>query len=219
MKKMLILFGIMLLLFGCVKITYEQKVNKDGTSTQSMIMDYAKLAQMGAAYGSSSSSMGCDSDSGKSYETQGWTCEQLNDTAIKLSGKEVDPKDYTFGSTSDFLGATYTFEMPLDLEDFEGSSSGALGGGASLKDSVTQLKTYGVEMWYVLEMPAPITSAEGAVKIEGNKATFDMLDLMANGKTSVKVEAKETNLLIIGVVALVVLVVLAFVAMKVMKKK
>ena len=216
MKKLLILLGIVLLLFGCVKITVEQKVNKDGTSTQSMIMDYAEVAKMGAAYGSSSSSsMGCDSDSGKSYKAQGWTCEQLNSTAIKLSGKPGDPEDYKFNTTSDFLGATYAFEMPLDLDDLGDTSAY----GAQTAEGIAQLKAYGVEMWYVIEMPAPVTSAEGAVKIEGNKATFDMLDFMANGKTSVKVEAKETNLLIIGVVALVVLVVLAFVAMKVMKKK
>jgi hypothetical protein len=218
MKKMILIFAVMLLmLFGCVKINMTQKVETDGSSTMTMVMDMTKLIELSP---DSAKTNPCDNQN----ETilQGGTCTYSN--GVMTVTTKGDPTKYKFTTESGIIETKYRFEMPfseLSKTASSGDSSGMDTNSLNTpeaKQQLAQMKSMGVEMNYTVEMPGTITSAEGG-KISGNKATFDLLEMFASETTpnSIVIESTtmNTTMLAAGLVGLVIVI---LVLLKVMKK-
>ncbi len=223
-----------ILLLGCISIDYSQKVDRNGDSVITQVIDMSALTSLGSQYASASDQLST-------------VCQNLtkNDSSINCSydsgvitvSKPVRAKDgqYNFTKQSAFPDVIYTLEvrkLPQVVDSGNVSSVGSAPQtdadfkNPSAKLGAASLKTAGVSMTYTIEMPGEIFSAENGEIVtdqSGRKsAKFDVLELMTDGEYIV-VKSKELDLVMVAIAggAVVLLVgglAVAFVLLKAMKK-
>lgn len=221
-----LLLGLLsaLLLAGCVKIDFDQAVDRDGGSFITERIDMSALVAMSEQYGGDSdmSDICVNITSGQS----GLGCEY--DDGVVTVNKSIKPGEgkYTFTKTSELPYTVYTLEvrtLPELADPEELDSSGSAPGTAKdfkdpeAKTSAATLKTAGAAITYTVSMPGEIYSAEGG-KIADGKAEFDVLDLMSEGEYIV-VKSRELDLLVVGGAAVLLLAVIGGVAFFAIKRK
>lgn len=235
MNKKLLLFGILVLIFlaGCINVTYKHDIKADGTSTLEQSIDLTGYIEATKSIGNSSS--GFDSSQlGAMCATMAPQLSQGTDCTVNgnvLSFKRsFKPQDgfYTFESTGGITGGKYKVVISkIPAKAFvkdTGTSSDQLGVGAGqtvdtdLTDKVKNLeiakssKQIGMNMTYVVTMSAPITKASAGnynAKIDGNKATFDLIQVFQDSAPLVvEAEGGSGMLPIIGVVVGVIVLLL-----------
>ncbi len=236
MRKLL-LFAVAILVFlaGCISITYYHKVNGDGTSTLEQQLDLTgyinamKGVGTGAGGGQSDPSaqlaLLCASVQPKLKE--GTECKVENNVWTLRKAFKTEDGFYTFESKDNKQILTVN-KLPADLfmkpgEDSGGGFGGGLGTGAAQDldfndkvknkqsaDQMTQNPAFQINMTYVIEMPGPVTKAvygSHEAKKEGNKAVFNLVEVLADSAPLVvESEAGSNMLLIIGAVVAVVIV-------------
>jgi hypothetical protein len=222
MNSRLLIAGLMLsLLFaGCVKIEYEQILDRDGSSVITERLDLSALVALSEQYGEKSdlasicvnitkgqSDIDCKYDEGI--------------VTVKKSFKAGD--GYSFTRTSELPYTVYTLELRKlpDLFDSESLEGGADTSsdfkGPKAKTAATTLKTAGAEVTYSVSMPGEIFLAKNG-EIKSGKAEFDVLGMMSDGEYII-VKSREPDIVLIGGAAAVLVIVIGAAAFFLLKKK
>ncbi|MFH2106650.1 MAG: hypothetical protein ABII22_05270 [Candidatus Micrarchaeota archaeon] len=218
MRKLMLIFAVILLmLFGCVKMNITQKLETDGSSMVTVVMDMKKLIELSP-----------DAATTNPCETQEMPPETTCNYAdgVMTMTQKGDATKYKFTAENGLIENKYRFEIDFSELSKTASATGGSTSGmdpsslntAEGKEQIAQLKSMGVEMTYTVEMPGEVILAEGAMNKTGSKATFDLLDMFAGSTTDkIVVESKivNTTMIVAGLVGLVGLI---LVLLKVMKK-
>lgn len=228
-----IIFSIFALLFlaGCIDMIYTQKVSADGTSTIELDVDATKLlgmmgSQMPPEYLANVSAQ--LEASCVEARAQGVECKAEGTKIIK--SRKFTPQDgvYSFESSGGLFGSKYKVAVnKIPVVSFSAGTGNTGMAGGQTEDIILSDKAKNVQtaagmqqmqatMKYVVEMPAPITKATAGkyeAKIDGNRATFDLLEVMESSEPLV-IEAEAGGgwalIAIIAVVVAVVLILLFF---------
>ena len=235
-----LLLAAMILLSGCIKQEYYQKMEKDGSSMIKQITDFSPMVE------TMKESM-ADFDGGDSGEnvTEGLkeVCNEITDETISCSAdgliltleKRFTPEDgyYTFEVEQGLFNTykvtvnkipTDAFGDALSGEDFiDGATAStqivSLKDKTNAKQAAQTATLIGMEFSYVVEMPGSITSAtvdggEYVPEIEGSTAKYDLVEVF-DDSGSLVIESQELNILWIGIaLAVIVIAVLAFMYFK-----
>ena len=232
-----IMFGL-LFFAGCVNITYTHKINPDGSSTIEQAVDLTGYINYLKTSGTGGGGQGFDSSqltlmctAMAPQFTPGVECNVVGN--VMTFKKTVSPQDgfYDFQTSGGLFGGKYKVvvnKIPAALFTKPSADSG-LGGsgltGGQSKDVVftdkeanlqtaNGAKTIGMNMTYIVEMPAPVTSATAGnykAKVDGNKAVFDLIELFQvsdPGPIVVEAEGGTGMLMVIAVVVVVIIVLL-----------
>ena len=251
MKKIILAFAVfaLIILAGCINLTYEHTINPDGSSTLKQMMDltgyieYMKTSGAGTGQAIDASQLSAFCTTGASQFTEGTSCSVEGNSVILKKSFTKQDGFYSFESSGGLFGGKYKVViskipakafMKENTNDTVGGAGGGLGSGAAGASDIdfsdkaknlqtgTGAKTIGMNMTYVVEMPAPITKATAgkySAKIGGNKASFDLLQVFDDSEPLV-IEAEGGNgMLLIVAVVIVVLVVLLLLWFFVFNKK
>ncbi len=232
MRKLLTLAVILLFLAGCtnVSITYHHKLNADGSSTLEQQVDLSNYIRSTAGDKLDPSQLALLCASIQPQLKEGTECKvEGNIWTLKKSFKTEDGF-YTFEAKDNKYKLTLS-KLPEDLyikrdvdtgsdlgEEFSGGIGFDFNNKEENKQSAEQIKRgiaagLPVNLTYVVEMPGTITKAGAAgynAKIEGSKATFDMVKIFEDSAPLViESDASGGNLLLIAGAAVLVIVILA----------
>lgn len=234
-----ILFSV-LLLSGCISQEFTQKVGIDGTSIIEDKLDFNSMTGFYKELGFNSEDAlrnnltsivtnYCDKIATKD-KTIGCVADGLT---ITLSRNFTSKEGYyTFEANDGVPYKTYKLTInKIPMEKFgkaaQGLKFGTYFDGSGIAKDIDLRKTDenavsaqglagvpGLQLEYSVEIPGEMTSATAgnySAKITDNKATFNVVDVMASSAPLV-IESKELNVfLIVVVVGVIVLLLLAFV--------
>lgn len=222
-------------LAGCFSLTVEQQIHKNGDSTLIYRMNISKLVGLAAT---EKGTLPTESEICKNYTGTGIKCSYSNGVVtLEKDVKLSDADFYTFDvKQGNFGEKIYTVEITKLPEMSSTKSSlntnmgmGGMGGLNTTENNFTSpsapmaaqmYKTMGINITYIVKMPAKVTKAEGAVSIKDNVAVFDVLERLEHQKNIV-VEAKEEGLMIyiaFGIGAVVIVIIIGIVISKMRKK-
>jgi len=207
-----------ILIGGCISIEFEQKVDENGDCRITERIDISSLVSMAAAKGNVS--MPTEEEVCANYTKEGYECS-YDDGVITIAKdfKLSEADFYSFEREDSLFETTYTLtvtQMPkMGKEPTMFNQTGQPKIDTSLtapeaKGVASMMKTMNINITYTVKMPSPVVDAEGAVRISGNTATFDVLERMENQRNIVVI-AKGYNAALfvgIGVIAAVVIVIL-----------
>jgi hypothetical protein len=225
--KSLILVGLIaFFFFGCVNITYNQKVDRDGNSIISEKIDLGPLLALSNQSASMASQM---SDPCANLTDAGVTCTYSNSTITITRAFKLSDGKYKFTKKSEFPNVVYTIELNELPTIINSSSSTSLGdagtsgdfNSSSAKSAALTLSGMRTNITYIVEMPGEVYSAENG-QIKNGKAEYDIVSLMSNGKNII-VKSKELDMMLLAIIGgsfvlLVGGVILVIVFMKASKK-
>jgi hypothetical protein len=207
------------LVFGCVTVEYDHKVDGAGDSVITQTIDMSALIALGEQSGAEPLDM---SDMCENV-TAGVDCKVDSENSIITLSKSVKAGDgyYEFTKSAEFPNTFYTLEIDELPELMESDESTTVTTPTKFTDSdaatsAAMLAAAGMEVTYVIEMPGEIYEAEHG-KIKDNKAEYDVLELMEDGNT-IEVKSQELDLLMVGILVVVVLVIIAAVAFFLLKR-
>lgn len=217
-NKSIMALAMMVALTGCMKMNMTVDVNKDGkvaTSVQILaskdLLTAAKTDE--ATYLSQLTSQLKSNNDDVVIEEIRDTINDVDYVGIKATNA------YSSSLSTTVNEGTITLTLPIDQMSQIFKDSGIT--EESLKQyglTTSQLKTAGVEMNIVVNMPSAATSTVGTVS--GKTVTIDLIDDVLNSDTEVTtavITAKEPspmNPAVIGIIALVVIAVIFFVFKK-----
>jgi hypothetical protein len=227
---LLTVLGVSLLLSGCISISYEQKFDASGSSTLTQRMDFTRLVDLSKqVQNNSSPSQPSVADSLQqscgNYTGKVDSCKVEGNELVIVRSLKLGDKMYDFKVESEFPNKVYVLtvdylpnsDLNSGLEFALGSSGGAGLGSSGLnnanrlsempKSTPNGLKTMGIDLTYVVEMPAEVSSASVG-KISGKTVKIDLVEAMQNQEPIV-IKSKELDAVSVGIAAGAVLVVIA----------
>ena len=233
-----LLLAAMILLSGCIKQEYNQKIERDGSSMIQQITDFSPMVEtMEEAMNET------DGETGDVTEGLSEVCDKITDETISCSvdgliltlEKKFTPEDgyYTFEVEQGLFNTykvtvnkipTDAFGDALEGEDFvDGATTStqivSLKDKTNAKQAAQTAALIGMEFTYVVEMPGSVTSAtvdggEYTPEVEGSTAKYDLVEVFDDSGPLV-IESQELNVLWIGIIlAVIVIAVLAFMYFK-----
>lgn len=225
--RILAVFAVLVLLFGCAEYSYTQEFKEDGNSTLELRIDYTYTIEMYAEY------------EGKTYETKlqefknekkneceelvnansGITCK-VEKEIVEISIDLLSGEYYNFTKKNNIPDHVYILELNkilnLNLLDpVTGIDAFELNGNLSEENRVKlqAAKNLGIKLEYIIIMPGEIfdaSSGEVEGKIEGNKATFNLIEVAENAEPII-VKSKKVDEIYLYLVYLAVVVIFVWV--------
>ena len=221
--SLLILIVGFLLFFGCISSEIKHKQLIDGSAELSQTLDMSVLLTLySSSYGGST--LIDEQTACKSYK-ENLDCKYDNGV-LKLSKKYgASEAFYTFETKDELYSKKYRLTVDEIDNFFKYASTGSgyydsyssysyLYKNIKLSDPDSELtgKALGtlINYTYIIEMPGQIVSAEGAIKVEGNTATFDLVKQLKEKKPILVIsEIFDSNLFIMGAVVFALLIAVA----------
>ncbi|RLG19508.1 hypothetical protein DRN67_02525 [Candidatus Micrarchaeota archaeon] len=219
---------VLSLLFGCISLQYDHKIERSGDSVLSMSANISVLAGMVGGVGGNETDFNQQQTEAcleKEAADPKLQCEYADGVMTLTRPLSLNEGYYEFETEQDWATVRYTFtlEQLPDIDPTESDVSAGTG-SAGIEDltlkftdpqaaeNVDQMRQM-LSAKYIVEMPGTVVSAEGAEMVEGSSATFDILDMMENGQNIVVVSEEDNymNLIMIGggILVLIVVVILA----------
>lgn len=241
-KLLLILIISIISLFGCLSLEINHKQYSDGSSDIRQTVDLSLLTNYLGSYGSyyASSTQDLNKEFCKNYENI--NCSFRDGKAILSKHYLSSEVFYKFEVNDGFfikkyrltideipeLGSKYSKKDMFNRSTYSygtyGSYDSYFSSLRELKISDPKLKIVGtmfdsarIDYKYVVEMPGTITSAEGAVNINGSVATFDLVKQLKEGKSMI-ITSEEYNPLIVGFVGLIFCVFITIILISLKRK-
>jgi hypothetical protein len=223
-----------LLFSGCITITDTHRQLANGSAVVTQELNMSSLMALSASYGSSYSqadidaafALACANITKQHPEVK---CTPGSGGVISLQ-RTYGPSNafYKFETKDDIIMTEYRLTVDDLPQMYDASSLGSSASSMSQYSDYTSaaitapgsrasasiLKASGAKYEYDISMPGSITSAPGAKSFNSTGATFDVLQMMDDGKPIV-VESQEINWLVVAVLAAIALVVLAAIALAV----
>lgn len=226
--KTLLMLSFVMILTGCMKMNMKITVSEDLTMTGKvdMLFQESFFTTMGMTKEEAISSM----KKSMQKENEDYQIEEIEETidgetwvGLSVTSNELYNMDAKNILTKD--GDIIKMKLPMDELNNEINDQGF----GNLEDtgySIETLKSAGMEMNLVVEMPGKVTANAG--EVNGNTVTIDLLDLIyENNIDYIEIEAdlsqsgKGNTMLYIGIGAgiIVVLLIVGFVLKNKKKKK
>ncbi|MCD6549694.1 hypothetical protein J7K41_03235 [Candidatus Micrarchaeota archaeon] len=219
----------LLVLSGCFSVTVEQQVHKNGDSTLTYRMNLSKLFSLAAA--SKNITPPTEDEICKNYTEKGIKCSYSNGVVtlekdVKLSEADFYTFDVKQGNFGEKTYKVVITKMPK-IPSANSSSNTSMDLLNSTENVFTDpsapmaaqmYRTMGINITYVVKMPAKVTKAEGAVSVKDNVAVFDVLERLEHQKNIV-VEAKEEGSILYIVLGIGAVIVIALIGIAISKMK
>lgn len=235
--RFFILLLFSLLFFGCVSTEYSHKQYPNGNADVVQTTDTNGFTTYFNTIYPKSDTNQPNAQAKYLLNLSNQMCANYKDTdCIYKDGKVILKKSYTasnafykFEEKDDLLSKKYRLtidELPnvgtynqnaYNIYSSYSDSFAKLSGKMNLSDpaskgAATLLATYGVQMSYSIQMPGNIISADGALNVTGNTASYDLIKQMKNN-TPIVVVSEDINVVLYAVIGLVIMIcILIFIA-------
>lgn len=220
-----------LFLTGCIAITYEQKVDKNGDSVIEVNLNFEDIVSLLEKRNASNNTLFVEQNICENYSSMGWDCSYSEGELtlvknIKLSEADFYTFDIEHGSFGETVYTLTVTKLPrVSKKAFNASDTFNYSKYENLSFTspemslgASTLKLMNMNITYVVEMPAQIESANGAIAIEGNRATFNILEMMKN-KQNIVVVAKESYMIYVMIGACIMVVFAVIVGILIYRKR
>ncbi len=200
---------LLLLLTGCVDVKYTQTFDRSGSSYIIQEVNTTLLSKTAGSIDQRELQEACDE------VAPGISCS-FEKGILKIGANFLPGENsYSFRSDNGFPIARYE----ADISHFPDFNSSGMQSSSSVTSQFGQnrrfddpalsmisarMRSSGVKMTYVVEMPGEIIEAEGG-EIRGNRAYFDVLSLL-EGQGAIRVVSRELNYVYIALGLIILLI-------------
>lgn len=220
--KFIFLLIILICVSGCVKLNYNQSIDKEGHSNIELEMDISLMLTGMLEEMSNDSTIDnpcLDIEENKSEALLDWNivCEYDGKGILKLIGSKVLTQEDDFFVEKSIIKTKYKYN-PKNLLQNTNSQSG-LNSEELESMSPAQLEIFGVEYKYTLVMPGEIISSNYG-DIDGNKVVINLLEVPSEDEILIISESKNMLVIYTGIVILILLLLMIlYILYKSIKKK